>query len=379
VLRDLERWGAERAWIGPDPYEGLNSPLGGITSSPRARQAVVQVYKRLPVQPPWPLRAAPRPNAKALALALSGYATRHGRRLAGADRFLSQLPAQLEGMSLGTNGQGAWGYPFDAQTRHLFYSRDTPNAIATCFVVNAFCDAAAATQEDRWLGTAMSARPYLVSLLDNAGHRPFFAYVASGSQLIHNANIMVCGTLARLHRLDPDEELRQVVCDAAETTISRQRPDGLWDYGEAGNLRWADNFHTAYILEGLSQLKEFFGIDPGGLHRGVRAWRERFFDAAGWARYAPDKRHPLEAHSCASAIDLLCRLAEKEPNGKEYLALADRVAATAVRELWLPPAGCFAFKRTALGLNRRRFIRWTNAPMFRALANLCSADHGPGG
>src|SRR5919108_3325647 len=96
VLTRLERWGAARSWIGPDPYEGLNSPLGRLAPSRRSRQAVTQLYKRLPFTPPWPLRAPPRSNAKALALVLSGYATAPGRRLPGAEEYLVRIPRELE-------------------------------------------------------------------------------------------------------------------------------------------------------------------------------------------------------------------------------------------------------------------------------------------
>jgi hypothetical protein len=371
VLECLERWGAERGWVGPDPYEGLNSPLGRLARSFRARQAVVQLYKRVPFAPPWPLRAGPRPNAKALALALSGYATPYGRRLKGADEFLSRIPAQLAKMNLLRNGT-AWGYPFNAQTRHLYYSGETPNAIATCFVVGALCDTANVTGNESALRLALAARPYLLSLLkEPTDHGPFFAYVAAGSELIHNANIVVCGTLARLDVLEPDQKAETMVRRAATTTLALQREDGLWDYGEAQNLRWADNFHTAYILEGLCHLENAFQMGSAALERGVRAWEERFFEADGWAGYDPDRRYPLEAHSCASAIDLLCKLAERD-QGEGHLTLAERVAETAIRELWLPESGRFAFRRTARGLNKRQFMRWTNAPMFRALARLCS-------
>lgn len=376
VFIEVARWGEERAWVGADPYEGLNTTLGRLAPSRRARQAAVQLYKRLPVTPPWPLRATPEPNAKALALALSAYSTRAGRTLPQAERWLGALPAQLERLNLADGDQAAWGYPFDAQTRHLFYDRTTPNAIATCFVVDALLDAADATSQTQHAELALRARPFLLSLGSEHAGRPYFSYVRAGSELIHNANLMVCGALARLQGVDPDEEAATAVRATATTTIELQRPDGLWPYGEATNLQWADNFHTAYVLDGLSAVSGEFGIGSQALRRGIDAWWSAFFEPDGWARYFPRSRYPLEAHSCASAIDLLCALGEPDsPDaGHSFIERARHVADTAIRELWMPDAGRFAFRRTARGRNGRAFMRWTNAPMFRALARLVSRD-----
>jgi hypothetical protein len=370
ALSALERWGASREWIGPDPYEGLNSPLGARAPGKRARQAVTQLYKQLPVEPPWPLRARSRPNAKALALALSGYATSAGSELPGAATFLERIPSILERMNL--LGQGAgWGYHFDVQTRNIRYDRRTPNAIATCFVVEGLVDAHAATGKEDLAKLALAARSFLLSLRRRGGHGPFFAYVPSGSPLVHNANLLVCGALARLHAIDPHERAMEAVEEAIGTTLSLQRDDGLWPYGEAPNYGWSDNFHTAYTLDGLARARTIFGIGGDELARGLVTWRQRFFDSSGWARYYPDRRFPLETHCCASAIDLLA--SDALPPDPENARLADRIAEIAIRELWLEHSRRFAFRRTARGLNTREFMRWTNAPMFRALARLESA------
>lgn len=375
VLEQLERWGEEREWIGPDPYEGLNSPLARLARSHRSRQAVIQAYKRMPFTPPWPLRTAPRPSAKALALALSGYASRGGRALPGAEHFLDRIPSLLERLNSVRRGAG-WGYHFDVHTRSISYSAGTPNAIVTSFVVGALLDASQATGEERYAKLALAARPYLLSLLTESRHGPFFAYVKAGSELIHNANLLVCRTLALLHDLDKDREVPAAVEAAAATTVSLQRDNGLWPYGERDDLQWVDNLHTAYVLDGLVAVSRTFEMGREALRRGLRSWRERFFDPYGAARYYADRRFPLEPHCYASAIDLLCTVAEVagEEERVEPVAFARRIAQSAVRELWLPDSGRFAYRRTRLGLNRREFMRWTNAPMFRALARLCGFE-----
>jgi hypothetical protein len=369
VLARLERWGAARAWIGPDPYEGLSSPLGRLAPSRRSRQAVTQLYKRLPFTPRWPLRAPPMANAKALALALSGYATPAGRRLPGAEEHLARIPRELERLNLLEEG-AAWGYHFDVQTRNIRYSPTTPNAIATSFVVGSLADTHLATGAESTRGLALAARPFLLSLLrESPEHGPYFGYVPAEAPLVHNANMLVCGTLARLHELEPDEAARPAIEAAARTTLALARDDGLWPYGELPNFRWVDNFHTAYTLEGLAHVSAVLGVGTEALARGASAWRKRFIEPDGWARYYPDRRFPLETHCCASAIDLVLTLKSKRAE-PDWGDLALSISDTAIRELWIPDGDRFAFRRTARGLNRREFMRWTNAPMFRALARL---------
>ena len=225
-------------------------------------------------------------------------------------------------------------------------------------------------QDKEALELALGCRCFLVSLLDRQGRPgPYFSYVASGSSLIHNANLLVCGTLARLDRVLPDEEAAAAAVDATETTIRAQDPRGLWPYGAGVNLTWADNFHTAYVLENLIEVQRSFDVGEDALRAGLRAWRQAFFNSNGGARLYPDERFPLEAHSFASAIDLCCAAADADPG---YSDFAELIARRAVELLWLPREGRFGYRVTRLGTNRREFMRWTNAPMLRALARLLS-------
>jgi hypothetical protein len=324
------------------------------------------------------LRAPRRPNSKALALSLSGYATPSGRTLPGAVEHLEWIPQELERMNLLTDGAG-WGYHFDVQTRNIRYSSSTPNAIATCFVVGALLDEYHVTRREASRALALAARPFLLSLQrESRKHGPFFGYVQRDPPLVHNANLLVCGTLARLDALEANGTARSAIEAAVGTTLALTRSDGLWRYGELPNYDWVDNFHTAYTLEGLVHVSSVHGIGGEALARGASAWQEQFIERDGWARYYPERRFPLETHCCASAIDLLCTLDASEISfdpSEVSLAVAD----TAIRELWIDAQDRFAFRRTGKGLNLREYMRWTNAPMFRALARFKStfaSSHG---
>lgn len=370
VVERLAAWTAGTGWVGPDPYEGLNTPAARLAPGKRGRQVVTQVYKRLPVQPPWPLRTPPRPNAKVFGLVLSAYSNAAGGTLDDAAAARTGLRDRLSALRLRAGGGWGWGYPFDAQTRHALLAHSAPNVVATSFAVGGLLDLHDHDGDEEALELALGSRPVLCSMFrreDPVG--PHFAYAASAGHLVHNANGLVCGALARMNRYNPDERATALVLQAVQTTLAAQDETGLWPYGEAANLRWADNFHTAYVLEGLVAIADEFGVGEAALATGLNAWRARFL-AGGDAGLYPDSLYPLEAHSYASAIDLCCAAASREPSLLDY---AEKIAERAIERLWLEREGRFAYRVTRLGTNKRVFMRWTNAPMLRALTRLLTA------
>lgn len=335
-------------------------------------QAAIQLYRRFPFAPPWPLRAESKPNAKVAGLVLSAYCLPASAEIAEAEWWRNRLCDRLVALRLADSQ--AWGYHFDVQTRHLFYPASTANAIATCFAIRGLLDGYDNGVLPQGAEIASRARPFLASLwIENSELGPFFSYVPTGSELIHNANLMVAGTLARLLAHDPDPALEERVRVAVETTAGLRRSDGLWPYGERDDLGWRDNFHTAYMVEGLTWVQPRSNELADLLDATTDAWLDAFFDPTGVARYHPDRDHPIDAHSAASAIDALCIVASARADRREELLdKATQVAERAVELLWLESEGRFANQVNARFRNRREFMRWTNAPMFEALARLLS-------
>ena len=372
ILEALGEWGSARAWIGADPYEGLNTTISPLLRhSKPARQIAIQAYRRLPVPPPWPLHAASRPNAKVSGLVISAYSFPAGQELPGAARWVTALARRLEALRL--HHSEAWGYHFDVQTRHLYYPASWPNAIATCFAIRGLLDAYDWGVLPDGPERASRARPFLESLFRESEHGPFFAYVSAGSELIHNANVMVCGTLTRLLSHQPDPRLERRLDAALETTIRLRGSDGNWPYGERSDLSWRDSFHTAYILEGLARVHERTGKHAWLLDSALQTWLDHFFSPSGDARYHPHRAYPIDTHSAASAIDALCIVADARAQTRPRLIeLATRIASRTVELLWIERRRSFGNQVNRRWTNTREFMRWTNAPMFEALARLLS-------
>jgi hypothetical protein len=365
----VRAWGEARDWCGRDPYDALRSPFGDVLSlrTRLGRRLLTQAVKRSPLDLRPVLRIAPGLNHKAIGLVVSAYAALASlgddTARASGERWLGWLEAEQE-----TGVAGGFGYHFDVQTRFFSYPAGSPNTIATSFVAQGLLDGAELLAADHALAAARRAAGFLVDEMLVAGSRgPYFRYVPQDDKLIHNANLLACAVLLRLAEASGDDSFCEIAAPAVQTSLAAQRPDGSWPYSDWGGNEWVDNFHTGYVLESLAAVRAVDGVQDA-LERGVEFWATRLFLDTGEPKYYPDSVYPLDAHCYAQAIDTW--LSVPVEDGVER---AERVAALLVRDM-IRPDGSVVFQRGRLITNRARFVRWTSAPSFRALARLARAQ-----
>ena len=366
AVERIRAWGEGRDWRGYDPYDGLSSPAAPLLTlgRPLGRRVLTQAVKLSPVNLRPALGIRPDWNAKALGLVTSGYArlaAAHGDASARAQaaRWLGWLAEHPNG---GT-GEFAWGYPFPVQTRFFAYAAGTPNTIATSFVAHALLDGVELLDDERWGEPALGAARFLFSRMRADG---YFRYVPGEDELVHNANALACGVLARTARLVGEDSLLEPVPAALARTLGAQREDGSWPYAEGDDGAWVDNFHTAYVLESLALAEGLHPELEPSLVRGVDYWERALFLADGTPKYTPEHTHPIDAHCYASAIDAWLAVRGVRPQG---VARAERLAQLLIGTM-LDPTGYVRFQRRRFWTSRVPFVRWTTAPSFRALAGL---------
>ena len=371
----LERWLRERDYAGIDPFDGLsgNHIPRALLQGARTRQAVVQAAKRSPVDLRPLLGVRPGRMAKAAGLIASGYARLEEAGWGGParERATGLLEWLQTPFAHGADPR-AWGYEFDVQTRWAFYPAGTPNIIVTTFVANAFLDWHERSEDPAFLAVAKSAADYLceVLLVEDRG-RSYFAYVPGVTTLIHNANLLGCGFVARVAHVCGDEGLAAIARGAAAVTVEAQDSQGFWPYGEGPHLEWVDGFHTAYVLGGLYDVWRTTGDDKAlaSLKKGMSAYIEGLFAQDGVPKYSSVSLYPVDIHSAASAITVLLRAAEVDERSE---GLARRVARWTIANLY-DPTGYFYYQKTRWYTNRIPYVRWSQAHMFAALGALAAA------
>jgi hypothetical protein len=369
----IRAWGERRAWCGYDPYDGLSSPLAPALSlgTPLGRRVLVQAVKRSPLNLRPLLLIPPGRNAKAIGLIASAYARlwaatgdETARREGG--RWLHWLLEHHRGGAAGT----AWGYNFDVQTRFFAYGSETPNTIATSFAAHALLDGVSLLEDERWTAGVRSTVGWLRDRALADGTRgAYFRYVPREGELVHNANLLACGVLARAATVLEDAVLLEPAASALGVSLEAQRADGSWPYSDGPAGRWVDNFHTGYVLESLAHCAAAGMAVGDALDRGFDYWERELFLADGTPKYTPTELYPIDAHCYATAVDTWMAVSNVR---EEALPLAERTARLLVERM-LDPRGFVRFQQCRFWTSAVPFVRWTTAPAFKALAGLLLA------
>ncbi|MDT0465043.1 hypothetical protein [Streptomyces gibsoniae] len=351
-------------WAGPDPYDGLTSPLAVLAVHPLLRQALLQTVKRSPVDLR-PLLAV-RPLRTATACGLGATAC---SRLAAFPLWRGrarELGRWTSARQLRGRHAGLWSYEFDVQTRWGYYPASMPNIVATAFCADGCLDS----------GTldAGSTERLAAALLDDLYTGRHFAYTPASGTLIHNANLMGAALATRLALLDGmPRQLASRLLDAARSAVSvtvrGQRPDGAWPYGTSANLDWVDGFHTGYVLLRLDTAARGLGLEQNrAIDSGVRYYLEHLFDGPV-PRYYADERPGRRGGGCGDPNNdaTALRMASwAEERGYVRPGFADQVLEAVgpfLPEQARKPAG----HATLTGPPVRRSPRWSLAPFLDAL------------
>jgi hypothetical protein len=361
-----------RSWSGPDPYDALNSEvLGrlGAFESKFVRRAATQLLKRLP----WDLRPLLRvpdgQNAKGLALFLKALLMLRRMGILTDETLIDELTERLLQLRSPDSRYWCWGYSFPWQTRTELIMRDAPNVVCTVFVADALLDAHARTLDARLVMAVESCGDYLINeLFRSRENRAFFAYPPASDSAIHNASLLAAALLCRSARVCTRPDFVAPALQAARYSVSKQRADGSWPYGDASSQAWIDNFHTGFNLSALRTLDEEHGSPEfrGAARAGLEFYLGHFFLDDGAPRYFHNRTYPIDIHCVSQSILTLADFALLDARCVPTMRrVADWVAAR-----MFDPRGFFYYRQLRFMRNRIPYMRWSQAWMLLALARL---------
>lgn len=374
-LERLEAYLLQERYRGYDPYDALSSPLFRLPvlrSSKWLRVAGVQTLKRLPLNVRPVLRIKKGYNPVTLAFVLEGCAylaqVDLGRSQDAYRVRASELVEELA--RLRSQGTGAcWGYDFPWEARYGSLSAEMPTIVATGLVSNALFVSYRLLGLDEAFALCESAARFVLEDLPrlSADESAFcWAYFPGDNQRVLNATMKGAKLCAQVYSVTKNESYLRPATQTARFVARHQREDGSWPYAIGDRRSWADNFHTAYILDAFDEYQRCTG-DPqfqDVLQRGLRYYLETFFAQGTIPKYYDDELFPIDATACAQSLLTLCRFNEIER--------ASTVADWTIRHLQCSD-GHFAYQVRRGYRITIPYMRWASAYMFAGLSRLAYA------
>lgn len=380
ALERLEAYIVRERFRGWDPYDALNSPFFDLPLLRRSkwlRVAAEQTLKRSPVNLRPLLRVPKGYNPVTLAFVLEASAYRALSDPDRADVHRSRAELCLDELDrLQTPGfSGAcWGYDFPWESRYARLPAWTPTVVATGLVTNALFVACRLLGYQRAFDRCESATRFVLEDLTRLpGEEGTFcwSYSPGDERRVLNATMKGARLCAQVYAVTGEDEVREMAERTVRYVVSHQRADGTWPYAVEDRRTWADNFHTAYVLDALSEYQACTGDESysSQLEHGWQAYRSLFFHDDRVPKYYSHQLLPVDATACAQSLVTLCKFGD--------LGLARRVAEWTIDKLQCAD-GHFAYQQRRRGVVTIPYMRWSSAYMYLGLSRL-AYDRAQGG
>jgi hypothetical protein len=154
-------------------------------------------------------------------------------------------------------------------------------------------------------------------------------------------------------------------------TVNRKTDYYAWyyTYPKGKSPITHDNYHTGGILDGLIEHFEITGDDRymKTYWKGLEYYQANLFESDGAPRWMNNKRYPFDIHGAAQGILTFKKAAKHE---QEYLPQALKIAAWAIEHLYRENTHDFIYRKGRWFKWNYSLMRWCNAWMARALAEL---------
>lgn len=385
IISKLKSYCEAEHFKGWDPYDGLNSKvfqaLPFLKDSALCRLAVIQGFKRSPVNLRRIALVPKEHNAKGIGLFLQGYcnlykAVRNDvelEKVLGTQDQLRDRVNELAELLITLQSKGysgaCWGYNFDWQARRLFlFPKYTPTVVATCFCATALMDAYEVTQNKRYLDVALTSADFVIKDLHRTEFKDGFLFSYSpllGNDTVFNASLLGSKLLAYCYRYTGNEEYKRLAEASVRACCNAQNEDGSWVYGMLPVQSWIDSFHTGYNLDALIAYEEMTGDISyhRNVERGFEFYINNFFEPDGCPKYYHDRKYPIDIHCPGQLFVTLARLHKYDENQ----LLAENVLSWTIENMQ-DKKGYFYYQLKP-GVNSKiSYMRWSNAFMFNALS-----------
>jgi hypothetical protein len=372
VLEQLYAWSRQQGYRGYNKHDGLNSPLLNLFFGwgKWPRMIAIQGVMRFPLNLR-PLILTPKVyNPKGLALFSRGLLDRF--RHSGEIRHLQEAEELLTILdsirSPGDWSGDCWGYHYPWRDPGFLAPSNTPNAVVTAFVCEAFLDAFRLTEKPEYLGRVRSALDFFshdLTILKDTDEELCIAYMPLPMTMrVMDVSILIGSVMAQYGALAGDSTFDDTAIRLVRYVVNRQTDYAAWFYTDPpgdSHIRH-DNYHTGFILDALWNYMEATGDNQWRrqYERGLGFYAEKLFNADGSPRWMSDQDYPHDIHGAAQGIITFSR------HRNDYPDLPERIIDWSHRNMY-HSEGRYSYQQGRYWRRSFTLLRWCNGWMARAL------------
>ena len=378
IFSGLSGYIVSSGFKGYDPYDTLNSYIPFEKFGRMVAAVAIQVQKKNPVNIRPLIGVKPGYNPKGLGLMLKAFSMLSN----GKDEFRENADTIFalirECRSEGFHG-ASWGYNFDWVNPSSSLPAYTPSVVVTSFVVDSLAEYYRLTRSEELKQLIIDASEYVLNDIpvteDENGISFAYTHLSKGS--CYNASLLAAEILAKADYVSGTDGNFHLVQKAVNFVLSKQKDDGSWYYSlnpESNKEYKQIDFHQGFVLVSLVNLKNLYEgkldhIIPA-VKLGLEFYRTKQFDTHGRARWRLPAEYPTDIHNQTQGIITFLRLSGYKSDYKDF---AIKVADYTVNK-FRDPSGYFYFRRGKYLVNKIPYIRWSQAWMLLALAELINIE-----
>jgi hypothetical protein len=370
-LNKLKKYIEKEEYKGYDPYDALKSPLFRLPilkNNKLIRFGTQQLVKRIPFSIR-PLLAVPKGyNPVTLGLTIQAYAYLHKVELENRIDYLQKICFLVDELKKlipeGYSG-ACWGYDFDWEARHAKIPAYQPTVVATGIITNALFIAYQNTGHKETAILVESAAKFVEKDLQRTykGEGFCFSYSPFDKQQVFNASMKGARLLAQAYSLSKNENYKKLAKQAVEFVVSHQKEDDSWGYSLANAGGWTDNYHTGYVLDCIDEYQKLTKdlSYSENIKKGYSFYINHFIAENGAPKFYHNNLFPIDCTAASQTILTTLRFGDSD--------IANNVAAFMENNMQ-KQNGSFKFRKFKNYTIKTSFMRWSDAWMFAALANL---------
>lgn len=379
-LKQLHHWCAANEFAGYDPYDTLNSPINFKVFGKWGPPIAIQVQKRNPYNIRPVLGINKGHNPKGMGLFLKAYSLLYKKT--GDKTYLEKAVWLFnwlnDNSSKGYSGK-CWGYNFDWASPGTYLPAFTPSVVVTSFVVDGIYEYFQITKDEKARQVIADAANYInndipVTVLPEGIS---FSYTHLSKDCCYNASLLAAEVLSKSDYLNKTDVHSEKVNKAIDFVLSKQKTQGEWLYSfdpAKGTERNQIDFHQGFVLVSLANLN-MLSPNPrtdvdNAIQKGLIFYRTRQFLDNGRSLWRLPKKWPVDIHNQSQGIITFARLHNFNP---EYSEFAKTIAKWTIEHMQ-DSAGYFYYRKTPLFMNKIPYIRWSQAWMMLALAQLIQSE-----